>query len=76
MKMIKRIAVTLAAIVAAAGIAGCAPTMDAELAAHLEAESDFARHQYHVKKSSETGYDPEHVDDCYYYEEELHCEFE
>jgi hypothetical protein len=76
MKMIRRIAVTLAAIVAAAGIAGCAPTMDAELAAHLEAESDFARHQYHVQKSSETGYDPEHVDDCYYYEEELHCEFE
>jgi hypothetical protein len=76
MKMIRRIAVTLAAIVAAAGIAGCAPTMDADLAAHLEAESDFARHQYHVQKSSETEYDPEHVDDCYYYEEELHCEFE
>ena len=76
MKMIRRIAVTLAAIVAAAGIAGCAPTMDADLAAHLEAESDFARHQYHVQKSSEIEYDPEHVDDCYYYEEELHCEFE
>ena len=76
MKMIRRIAITLAAIVAAAGIAGCAPTLDADLAAHLEAESDFARHQYHVQKSSETEYDPEHVDDCYYYEEELHCEFE
>lgn len=76
MKLIRRIAITLAAIAAAAGIAGCAPAVDAELAAHLEAERDFAQHQYHVQKSVEHGYDPEYVDDCYYYEEELHCEFE
>lgn len=50
-------------------------TMDPELAAHLEAEQDFARHQYHVQQSYEKQYDPEYVDDCYYYEE-LVCEFE
>jgi hypothetical protein len=48
---------------------------DQELQAHLEAEADFARHQYHVQQAIENGYDPEHVDDCYYYEE-LVCEFE
>jgi hypothetical protein len=49
---------------------------DPELQAHLEAEADFARHQYHVQQAIEHGYDPEYVDDCYYYEEELQCEFE
>ena len=52
-------------------------SMDSELQAHLEAEADFARHQYHTQQSEQySGYDPEHVDDCYYYEEELVCEFE
>lgn len=48
---------------------------DKELQAHLEAERDFAYHQYHVQQSIEKNYDPEYVDDCYYYEE-LICEFE
>jgi hypothetical protein len=48
---------------------------DPELQAHLEAEADFARHQYHVQQTIEKQYDPEYVDDCYYYEE-LVCEFE
>jgi hypothetical protein len=50
-------------------------TMDPDLQAHLEAETDFARHQYHVQQAHEKQYDPEYVDDCYYYEE-LVCEFE
>lgn len=48
---------------------------DLELQAHLEAERDFAYHQYHVQQAIEKQYDPEYVDDCYYYEE-LVCEFE
>ena len=48
---------------------------DGELQAHLEAERDFAYHQYHVQQAIEKQYDPEYVDDCYYYEE-LICEFE
>ena len=48
---------------------------DRELQAHLEAEADFARQQYHVQQAIEKQYDPEYVDDCYYYEE-LVCEFE
>lgn len=48
---------------------------DLELQAHLEAERDFAYHQYHVQQAIEKDYDPEYVDDCYYYEE-LVCEFE
>jgi tRNA nucleotidyltransferase/poly(A) polymerase len=38
-------------------------------------EADFAHHQYHVQQAIEKQYDPEYVDDCYYYEE-LVCEFE
>lgn len=45
------------------------------LDAHLEAEADFARNQYHVQQAIEAQYDPEYVDDCYYYES-LVCEFE
>lgn len=55
-------------------LSACA-TVDNELQAHLEAESDFARHQYHTQQAHEKQYDPEYVDDCYYYEE-LVCEFE
>jgi hypothetical protein len=62
------------AVAAAVFLAGCA-SPDAELAAHLEAERDFAMWQYHTKQAIEMGYDPEYVDDCYYYEE-LVCEFE
>ena len=55
-------------------LAGCS-SIDVDLQAHLEAERDFAQHQYHVQQSFEKNYDPEYVDDCYYYEE-LICEFE
>lgn len=55
-------------------LSACA-TVDNELQAHLEAESDFARHQYHTQQAHKKQYDPEYVDDCYYYEE-LVCEFE
>lgn len=50
-------------------------TMDSDLQAYLKAERDFTNHQYHVQQSFEKSYDPEYVDDCYYYEE-LICEFE
>lgn len=63
------------ALLAVLGLAACAQTMDADLAAHLEAEADFARHQYHVQQAYEGKYDPEYEDDCYYYEN-LVCEFE
>lgn len=55
-------------------LSACA-TVDTELQAHLEAEADFARQQYHTQQAHEKQYDPEYVDDCYYYEE-LVCEFE
>jgi hypothetical protein len=60
-------------LISVALLSACA---DPKLQAHLEAEADFARHQYHVQQAIEHEYDPEYVDDCYYYEEELHCEFE
>lgn len=66
------------AIAAAILLSACAAPReqtDPELAAHLEAERDFAYHQYHVQQAIEKQYDPEYVDDCYYYEE-LICEFE
>lgn len=64
------------AIAAALLLSACVqPPMDPDLAAHLEAERDFAYHQYHVQQAIEKQYDPEYVDDCYYYEE-LVCEFE
>jgi hypothetical protein len=58
----------LASIVLLSACAAGHP-MDPELAAHLEAERDFAMWQYHTKEAIEQGYDPEYVDDCYYYEE-------
>ncbi len=61
---------TLAAV---ALLSACVMTPEQELQAHLEAERDFARHQYHVQQAIEKQYDPEYVDDCYYYEE-LVCE--
>lgn len=58
------------AITAALLLSACVKSpMDPELAAHLEAERDFAYHQYHVQQAIEKQYDPEYVDDCYYYEE-------
>lgn len=63
-----------AMIAAAAGIAGCAQTSDPELAAHLEAERDFAAHQLYIEKLY-TKYDAEYIDDCLTYET-LVCEFE
>ncbi len=61
---------TLAAV---ALLSACVMTPEQELAAHLEAEQDFARHQYHVQQAIEKQYDPEYIDDCFYYEE-LICE--
>jgi hypothetical protein len=63
------------AITSALILSACVSPMDLELTAHLEAERDFAYHQYHVQQAAEKGYDPEYVADCYYYEE-LVCEFE
>jgi hypothetical protein len=57
------------AIGAALLVSACGMTPEQELAAHLEAERDFAYHQYHVQQAIEKQYDPEYVDDCYYYEE-------
>jgi hypothetical protein len=37
--------------------------------AHLEAERDFHAHQFHTQQAHEKGYNPEHVDDCYYYKQ-------
>lgn len=62
-------------VMAAVLVLSACMSYDAELQAHLEAERDFAYHQYHVQQAIEKGYDPEYVDDCYYYEE-LICEFE
>jgi hypothetical protein len=66
---------TLAAAILLSACSVPREQMDPELAAHLEAERDFAYHQYHVQQAAEKGYDPEYVADCYYYEE-LVCEFE
>jgi hypothetical protein len=63
------------AMLFALAIVSACSTMDSELAAHLEAERDFARHQYHTQQAHEKQYDPEYVDDCYYHED-LVCEFE
>lgn len=54
-------------------VSACA-TADAELRAHLKAEQDFHNHQAWLEELY-TNYDPEYVDDCFYYEE-LVCEFE
>ena len=60
------------AIFTLVAVSACS-NFDPELQAHLEAERDFAAHQYHTQQAYEKGYDPEYVDDCYYYEE-LICE--
>jgi hypothetical protein len=39
---------------------------DADLQAHLEAEQDFHAHQMYLE-SIYSKYDPEYIDDCYYY---------
>ena len=51
-------------------VSGCA-SIDPELQDHLEAEADFARHQYHVEQMNTGSF--EHVEDCYYADEELIC---
>jgi hypothetical protein len=51
-------------------VSGCA-SIDPELQDHLEAEADFARHQYHVEQVYTGSF--EHVEDCYYADEELIC---
>lgn len=76
MKRIHQLAVTLAMFAAASGIAGCVNTVDRELAEHLAAEQDFHAHQqYMEQRYNLENYDPDYVDDCFYYEE-LVCEFE
>ena len=44
---------------------------DASLRDHLEAEADFARQQYHLEQVYKGSF--EHVEDCYYADEELVC---
>jgi hypothetical protein len=61
-------------ILAMTSLASCS-VYDAELVAHLDAERDFAYHQYHGPETTGAQYDPEHLDDCLYYKE-LVCEFE
>jgi hypothetical protein len=51
-------------------VSGCA-SIDPELQDHLEAEADFARHQYHLEQQYTGSF--EHVEDCYYADEELIC---
>jgi hypothetical protein len=62
------------AIVTTVILSACAAPMDADLAAHLEAERDFHTHQTYIE-SIYTKYDPEYIDDCLYHGE-LVCEFE
>lgn len=62
------------ALVAILVMSACTQT-GYDLESHLEAEADFAQHQYHTRQAAEKNYDPEYVDDCYYYED-LVCEFE
>lgn len=51
-------------------------TFDVDLHSHLEAERDFHAHQAYLETIYDlNNYDPEYVDDCFYYEE-LVCEFE
>ncbi len=57
-------------ILALTALAACS-SPDSELQAHLEAEADFARHQYHVEQVYKGSF--EHVEDCYYADEELVC---
>ena len=61
------------AIMSLAMLMSACATVDPELQSHLAAEQDFHAHQYHVQQVAEH---PEYVDDCYYYYEELVCEFE
>jgi hypothetical protein len=63
----KRLAVILALIAAASGLSGCAAT-------GIDHSEDRAAHDAYLE-SIYTKYDPEYVDDCFYYEE-LVCEFE
>lgn len=66
------------AIAAALLLSACVqPPMDPELAAHLEAERDFAYHQYHVQQVAERkAFRPEvyandeYLADCEYYQME------
>ena len=67
MKQIRQLAVTLALFAAAAGLSGCAAT-------GIDPAEDRAAHDAYLE-SIYTKYDPEHVADCFYYEE-LACEFE
>ena len=54
-------------------LSACAAAPDAELQAHLKAEEDFARHQYHVEQIYSKNFD--NVESCYYADDELVCYF-
>ena len=54
-------------------MSACAPMLS-ERQAQLNAEEDFHAHQVYLE-GIYSKYDPEYVDDCFYYEE-LVCEFE
>jgi hypothetical protein len=65
-----------ALILSAIVLSACAPSLDQERQAQLEAERDFHSHQaYMEERYNLNNYDPEYVADCLYYEE-LVCEFE
>lgn len=66
---------TIAAILITTSLAGCVAPMDPELVAHLEAERDFAYHQYYLQQVSERqAFRPEvyandeFLADCEYYQ--------
>lgn len=60
-------------VLAIMGLAACS---NPELQAHLDAERDFHQHQQYLESVYNLdNYDPEYVDDCFYYEEMV-CPFE
>jgi hypothetical protein len=62
------------AVLALAFVVSACSSYDADLQAHLKAEQDFHDHQAYMEYLY-SNYDPEYVDDCFFYED-LHCEFE
>lgn len=54
-------------------VSACAPLVS-EREAQLKAEEDFYAHQVYLE-GIYSKYDPEYVDDCFYYKEVV-CEFE
>ena len=68
LNLIRRIAIMLAAVAAAMGLAGCVSV------ASVDPIEDRAAHDAYLE-SIYTKYDPEYIDDCLAHED-LVCEFE